>query len=174
MTQRSPVQRARASLMAVALLVLCPGQAGAGELKIGYVNVVRVIEEAPQGVAAHRKIKAEFEPRDNELVALQNKIRALDEDLQKNSPAMKDAERRAHEREILTLKRELKRSTQEFSEDYNQRRNEELAVLQQIVRKAILEIAKQEKYDLILHEGALYASDSVDITEKVLKKLGKP
>lgn len=174
MTQRSLLRRLQAGLTAAALLVLCPGVAGAGDLKIGYVNVVRVIEEAPQGVAAHKKIKAEFEPRDNELVALQNKIRALDENLQKNGPAMKDTERSTHEREILTLKRELKRSTQEFSEDYNQRRNEELAALQQVVRKAILEIAKQEKYDLILHEGALYASDSVDITDKVLKKLGKP
>ena len=93
--------------------------------------------------------------------------------MQNNVPAQKAADRRAREREALTLKRELKRATAEFREDYNQRRNEELAVLQQVVRKAILDIAKQEKYDLVLHEGAVYASDSIDITEKVLKKLGK-
>ncbi len=90
-----------------------------------------------------------------------------------NVPAQKAADRRAREREALTLKRELKRATAEFREDYNQRRNEELAVLQQVVRKAILDIAKQEKYDLVLHEGTVYASESIDITEKVLKKLGK-
>jgi len=67
----------------------------------------------------------------------------------------------------------FERNSVTHREDYNQRRNEELAVLQQVVRKAILEIAKQEKYDLVLHEGTVYASDSIDITEKVLKKLGK-
>lgn len=143
------------------------------DLKVGYVNAVRVIEEAPQGVAALKKLETEFSRRDKELVALQNRIRLLNEELQNTVPAQKAADRRAREREALTLQRELKRATAEFREDYNQRRNEELAVLQQVVRKAILDIAKQEKYDLVLHEGTVYASDSIDITEKVLKKLGK-
>lgn len=154
------------------LLVALSSQAMA-DLKVGYVNAVRVIEEAPQGVAALKKLETEFSRRDKELVALQNKIRLLNEELQNGVPALKAADRRERERESLTLKRELKRATAEFREDYNQRRNEELVVLQQVVRKAILDIAKQEKYDLVLHEGAVYASDSVDITEKVLKKLGK-
>jgi len=156
-----------------ALLLAVPATQVSADLKVGYVNAVRVIEEAPQGVAALKKLETEFGQRDKELVALQNRIRQLDEELQKNAPAQKEADRRAREREALTLKRELKRATAEFREDYNQRRNEELAVLQQVVRKAILDIAKQEKYDLVLHEGAVYASDSIDITEKVLKKLGK-
>jgi outer membrane protein len=160
-------------LMAMAMAMV-PGRSAASDIKIGYVNAVRVIEEAPQGVAALKKIEAEFGPRDKELVALQNKIRAMEDNLAANGSAMKDTDRRSREREVLTLKRELKRSTQDFREDYNQRRNEELAALQQLVRKVILEIAKQEKYDLIIHEGVVFAGDRVDITEKVLKKLGKP
>ena len=156
-----------------ALLLAVPATRALAELKVGYVNAVRVIEEAPQGVAALKKLETEFSQRDKELVALQNRIRQIDEALQKNVPAQKETDRRTREREALTLKRELKRATSEFREDYNQRRNEELAVLQQVVRKAILDIAKQEKYDLVLHEGTVYASDSIDITEKVLKKLGK-
>jgi outer membrane protein len=145
----------------------------AGELRIGYVNMAKVIEEAPQGDAARKKLEAEFRPRDQELVALQARVRQREEDLQKNSAALKDGERRTQEREIFAMKRELKRATQEFREDYNHRHNEELAALQQIVRKTILDIARQEKYDLVLHEGAVHASDAVDITGKVLKKLGK-
>lgn len=156
-----------------ALLLVAPATQVLADLKVGYVNAVRVIEEAPQGVAALKKLETEFSQRDKELVALQNRIRQLDEELQKNVPAQKEADRRTRERESLALKRELKRATSEFREDYNQRRNEELAMLQQVVRKAILDIAKQEKYDLVLHEGTVYASDSIDITEKVLKKLGK-
>lgn len=157
----------------LALFMMMPAAQALAELKIGYVNAVRVIEEAPQGVAALKKLEAEFSSRDKELVTLQNRVRLLDDDLQKNTPMLKEMDRRTREREALTLKRELKRVTSEFREDYNQRRNEELAVLQQVVRKAILDIAKQEKYDLVLHEGAVYASDSIDITELVLRKLGK-
>jgi outer membrane protein len=66
----------------------------------------------------------------------------------------------------------LRRATQEFREDYNLRRNEELAALQKIVQKTIAEIAKQENFDLIL-ESAVYAGPKADITDKILKKLGK-
>ena len=163
----------RLRMILFALLLAATATQALADLKVGYVNAIRVIEEAPQGVAALKKLETEFSQRDKELVTLQSKIRQLDEELQKNLPAQKEADRRAREREALMLKRELKRATSEFREDYNQRRNEELAVLQQVVRKAIQDIAKQEKYDLVLHEGTVYASDSIDITEKVLKKLGK-
>jgi outer membrane protein len=163
----------RLRIFLAALLLMVSATQALADLKVGYVNAVRVIEEAPQGVAALKKLETEFNQRDKELVALQNRIRQLDDELRKNVPAQKEADRRAREREALTLKRELKRATAEFREDYNQRRNEELAMLQQVVRKAILDIAKQEKYDLVLHEGTVYASDSIDITEKVLRKLGK-
>jgi len=154
-------------------LALSAAVAGAADLKVGYVNAVKVIEQAPQGEIALKKLEAEFSPRDKELVAQQNKIKAIEGELEKNALVMKDAERRAKEREILSLKRDLKRATQEFREDYNQRRNEELASLQKIVYRAIVDIARQEQYDLILHEGTVYASDKVDITDKVLKRLGK-
>lgn len=161
----------RLALPAVALL-LC-GHVYAAELKIGYVNAAKVIDQAPQGEVALKKLEAEFGARDKELVATQNKIKQIEGDLEKNALMMKEPDRRTKERDLLLLKRDLKRATQEFREDYNQRRNEELAVLQKIVYKAIVEIAKQEKYDLIMHEGAVYASDKIDITDKVLKTLGK-
>lgn len=160
----------RLVVLAVALAAM--GQAHAAELKIGYVNAAKVIDQAPQGEVALKKLETEFGARDKELVAAQNKIKQIEGDLEKNAPTIRDTERRIKERELLILKRELKRATQEFREDYNQRRNEELAVLQKIAYKAIVEIAKQEKYDLILHEGAVYASDRIDITDKVLKTLG--
>lgn len=145
----------------------------AQELRIGYVNAVKVIEEAPQGEAALKKLEAEFGPRDKKLVAMQEQVKQLEEELEKEGLVLKDAERRAREHEILVLKRDIRRATLEFREDYNLRRNEELAALQKLVYKAIVEIAKEENYDLILHEGTIYASKRVDLTDKVLKKLGK-
>jgi len=149
-----------------------PAQLLAAELKIGYVNAVKVIEEAPQGEAALKKLEAEFAPRDKQIVEMQNKLKQLEQELEKNALVLKDAEHRSKEFEIVSLKRDLRRATQEFREDYNLRRNEELAALQKIVQKTIADIAKQENYDLIL-ESAVYASNKADITDKILKRLGK-
>ena len=160
-------------MLLVFVFLLSANVVSAQGIKIGYVNAVKVIEEAPQGEAALKKLESEFGPRDKRLVSIQNDIRELEDDLEKNGLIMTDADRRAKERKILVMKRNLRRATQEFREDYNLRRNEELTVLQKIVKKAIVEIAKQEKYDLIVHEGTIYASSKIDITDKVLEKLNK-
>jgi len=144
----------------------------AAELKIGYVNAVKVIEDAPQGEAALKKLEAEFAPRDKQIVEMQNRLKQLEQDLEKNALILKDAEHRSKEFEVVSLKRDLRRATQEFREDYNLRRNEELAALQKIVQKTIAEIARQDNYDLIL-ESAVFAGPKVDITDKILRRLGK-
>jgi outer membrane protein len=162
-------QAAVASAMLAGLLT--SHFAFAQNLKVGYVNVVKIIEQAPQGDAALKKLESEFGPRDRELRGMRDQIKNLEEDLDKNALVLKEAERRDKERELLDLRRSLKRSTQEFREDYNLRRNEELSELQKIVYKAIVDIAKADKFDLIIHEGAVYASDRIDITEQVLKQL---
>lgn len=156
----------------VVVTIMAIGSVAAAELKIGYVNAVKVIEEAPQGEAALKKLEAEFAPRDKQIIEMQNKLKRLEQDLEKNALVLKDTEARSKEFEIVGLKRDLRRATQEFREDYNLRRNEELTALQKIVQKTIAEIAKQENFDLIL-ESAVYAGPKVDITEKILKKLGK-
>ncbi len=160
-------------VLLVFVFLLLANVVSAQEIKIGYVNAVKVIEKAPQGEAALKKLESEFAPRDKRLVSMQKEIKQLEDDLEKNALIMTDTDRREKERGILIMKRNLRRATQEFREDYNLRRNEELAVLQKIVKKAIVEIAKQEKYDLIVHEGTIYASSTIDITDKVLEKLGK-
>ena len=161
----------RSSVLALGLVAMA-GLANAADYKIGYVNAVKVIEEAPQGEAALKKLEAEFAPRDKQIVDMQNRLKQLEQDLEKNALVLKENEHRSKEFEITALKRDLRRATQEFREDYNLRRNEELAALQKIVQKTIAEIAKQENYDLIL-ESAVYAGPRVDVTDKILKKLGK-
>jgi len=151
-------------------LTLFPGVSYA-EMKIGFVNLVKLIEDAPQGEAATKKIEAEFSPRDNAIRKKQNKVTSLEADLEKNALVMKASQRAKKEAEITKLKRSLKREAEEFREDYNVRRNEELKVLQKFVRDAINEVGKENKFDLIVAEGVLYTSDKANITELVLKKL---
>lgn len=165
--------RALVILMSMTALVTFFSPVYAQELKIVYVNAVRVIEEAPQAKVALKKLEAEFKPRDQKLVEMQNKIKKIEDTLEKDALVMKSSARRSMEKDLITLKRNLRRATQEFREDYNLRRNEELASLQKTVYKAIVEIAKEKNYDLVVHEGTIYASRKIDITEIVLKHLSK-
>jgi outer membrane protein len=158
-------------ILAFVALSIAPGLLFAASLKVGYVNTVKVIEQAPQAKTALERLEKEFAPRDKKLVEKRERIKTIETELEKNSLVLNDAERRNKERELLGLKRDVRRATQEFREDYNLRRNEELAALQKLVYKTIVDLAKKKQFDLILHEGTVYASEQIDITDQVLESL---
>ncbi|HHJ40476.1 MAG: hypothetical protein AXA67_01105 [Methylothermaceae bacteria B42] len=159
------------SCVAIIAIWVIAAPSWAEEIKIGFVNVARVLEKAPQAAKAKKKLEQEFSPRDKKLVAQQKELKKLEEKLARDAAVMSESERRKIEREILSKRRELQRAQEEFREDFNIRRNEELAKLQKQVFEAIKALAKEEKYDLLLTDGVVYASDKVDVTEKVQKKL---
>lgn len=141
-------------------------------LKVGYVDAARILDEAPQAEEALKQLEKEFGPRDEELRTVRGQVQELEDGLNQNSLVMTDSERREKEKQLRDLKREFQRSNQEFREDYNIRRNEELGKIQRRVTEVIVEIAKAGKYDLILQES-VYVSEQLDITQQVLEKLAK-
>jgi outer membrane protein len=150
--------------------VVLPVQA---ENKVGFVNTVQLMEEAPQAKSAQTKLEKEFAPREQELLNLQKEIRALEDRLARDSAVMSETETSKLEREILAKRRDLKRTQDEFRDDLNIRKNEVLSKLQRQMYDATVALAKEKKFDIILGQGVVYSSDKVDITERVLEKLKK-
>ena len=140
--------------------------------KIGFVDPVRLIEQAPQAAKALANLEDEFRSRDEELNTHHGQIQEMEADLEKNILVMDATSAQARQREIENHKRRLARSQQEAREDYNLRRNEELARLQALVREVIVEIAKAGGYDLVV-EQAVYVSDAINITDLVLDRLAE-
>lgn len=156
------------SLMLVSMAITAPAWA---DTKIGFVNTERLLREAPLSVAAQKKLEREFASRDQELQKLAKQARDLQAQLDKDGVTMSETERRNKERDLSNLNRDLQRQGREFREDLNLRRNEELGQIQERARKAIQDIAKAEKFDLIV-EQAVYVDARTDITDRVMKALG--
>ncbi len=141
------------------------------QVKVGFVNISKVLDKAPQAESARERIEKEFAPRDRELLEQQKEIRALEDKLVKNGAVMSAAERQRQESEIRSLKREIRRLQDEFREDLNLRRSQELSKLQRKVTEVIQELAKAESYDLVVTDGVIYAGERVDITDRVIGQL---
>jgi outer membrane protein len=150
-------------------LLAASGQAFA-QLKVGYVNLDRILKEAPAAQRAQKKIDQEFTKRDQELGKMNEQMKKMQENLEKNGMTMSDTDRQKRERELNELNRDFQRKQREFREDLNTRRNDELAGIIEQANKAIFKIAETEKFDLIVQE-AVYRSPRIDITDKVIKAL---
>lgn len=154
------------------LATLLASPAARAEIKVGFVDTIRLMENAPQAKTAFTQIESEFEPRNKELVEMQKKIKALEEKFTRDGAVMSEDERARQDREIRNQKRELQRLQEEFREDLNIRRNEEIAKLQRTLFTAIEALGKEENYDVILVEsGVVFRSERIDITDKVLERL---
>lgn len=143
------------------------------EYKVGYVQVDKLLQEAPQTAETGKKLEKEFSPRSVELEKLQKQMRDLEGALERDRTTMSEADRRMKERDLTNMRLEFQRKQRELREDINLRKNEELAVLQERINKAVQTVSENEGYDLVVYSGVAYASKKIDITDKVLKLLGK-
>ena len=153
----------------VALVSALVLPASAQELKIGVVNIQALMEQAPQTKAAMDALQEEFAPRQREFMAKQTEFEDLQAKAQKDVAVMGETERRNAEKELRDLQREVTRLQNEFREDLNLRQNEELGKLQRSLLKEVQDYALQEGYDLVVGDGVLFASTSVNITDNVLR-----
>jgi outer membrane protein len=157
-------------LLFVLLAFSLPAAAQTAELKIGYVNTEKVFRDSQLAVKAQKKLEKEFQSREQELQKLVKQARDLQAFLEKEGMTLSEAERTKKQKDLANLSRDLQHDQRAFREDLNQRKNEEFASVQERARKAIMDIAEKEKYDLIL-ENVIFASPKVDVTDRVLKTL---
>lgn len=145
----------------------------AAELKIGYVQVDKILQEAPQTAESGKKLEKEFSPRTQELERLQKQIKDIESSLDKEALTISDTDRKNKERDAANLKIDFQRKQRELREDVNLRKNEELGSLQDRINKAVTAVSESDGYDLVVYGGVAYANKKIDITDKVLKSLGK-
>ena len=159
------------AILCVALLLSFALPAFAQEVKIGVVNIPVLMEQAPQARVAMAALEEEFQPRQRTILAKQTEFKDLSDKVQRDIVVMGETERRNAEKELRDLQREVTRLQTEFQEDLNLRRNEELGKLQRSLLKEVQDYAQAAGFDLVVGDGVLYASTTVNITENVLRAM---
>lgn len=139
-------------------------------VKIGFVNTQRILQDSGPSKKAQEAIEQEFKKRNDDLQKEIAEFRKKVQAFEKDAPVLAESDRNRRQRELGNLDADLQRKQREIQEDFNRRRNEEFAIIIERANAAIMEIAEKEAYDLILQD-AVTVSERVDITEKVIKTL---
>lgn len=156
--------------MGLAGLLAFSGAAHA-QARIGYVDMKRLLDEAPQVSAGRSQLAREFEDRNDELKIMERRLDTMEQRLVDESASLSEEQRINLEWEIRSLRREINTTRQQLSDDLNIRLNEELAQVDDQVEQAIRTIAAEQGYDLVLSSPVEYASDRIDLTDQVLQRL---
>jgi outer membrane protein len=144
------------------------------QTSIGFVSLDRILREAPQAQQAQKKLEQEFSPRGQELQKQAEQLKKIQENLEKNAVTMSESDRLKREREFAEANREFQRRQREFNEDLGQRRKEEFERVIERANRAVRQIAEAEKLDVVFqNEQVVWASNRIDITDKVIKALAE-
>jgi outer membrane protein len=140
-------------------------------LKLGVVNISRLLQESPQAIAAGARIEDEFAPRQREIMALQSELEEKAARIQKDLEVMGAEERENAQRDLRNDEREIVRAQNEFREDLDLRRNEVIGAVQRDVLMAVKAYGDAEGFDLILAEGIVQFNTRIEVTDQVLERL---
>lgn len=136
--------------------------------KLGYISTERVYREAKVSKAALQRLEKEFGGRQETLKKMQKDIFSLQKRLSEDK--LNASTRLQLDNDLSVLTAQYRTQAQALAEDYNLRRNEEFAAIQERANRLIKEIAQKDGYDLILQE-AVYVNPKYDLTQKLIDSL---
>ena len=143
----------------------------AADTKIGFVDVERLLREVPQVEKINAKMLDRFGPKKSELEGLEKEIKNLQEKYKKNELVMTEVQLNQLKENVISKVQAYKQKEAVLQQEVATMRSQEIAVLQKTIRAIIDDIAKSEKYDLIISDGVLHSNATLNITDRILKTM---
>lgn len=140
------------------------------EVKIGIIDVKSVMDRMPEREAIGKELNQKFEARAKELEKEDKLANDAAARLKKEGLTLSSSEKKELNKTIT----DFQNKAAAFANEYRESETKEASKLLTKIQEAVKAIVAEEKYDLILRvDTVLYASDAVDITDKVLEKVKK-
>ncbi len=166
-------QRQWTGLLLGLVLLACSSVvlAQATQPRIGYVDMKRLLDEAPQVQLAHDSLQAEFADRDRSLRQQEDRLADLQATLEHKRATLTPDQINERQQQIDTLAASVRRARARLRDQLQQRSQQELDKSWQTITRAAVRYARSHGYDLLVPSPVIYASPRVDITDEILEQL---
>jgi len=157
--------------LVVAALALSASFVSAQErVKIGFIDIQRVIAESQAGKRAKDRFQAQIKKAEADLQKERQDLERLRNDIDKKGPLLKEEERRNMEADFQKRSVNLQRTLGDYQQDLRQKENQMMSDILKDLEAIVNEVGKAEKFTLILERSQiLYSDQGIDITNKVVE-----
>ena len=141
--------------------------------KIGVINVERLVQESSLGKEAFGRVKKLNDQKKEEADKLSKELRDMEQKLADQGAALADDKRDALQKSYQEKAIAFKRFQDDANRDLEAAQKKELSELERRVFPVINQVGKEKGYTVVFNKfqsGLVYADDSVDITDDVLKQ----
>ena len=170
---KSIVLSVAASLIAVAAFAQgTAAPATTANMRIGVINVERLVQESALGKEAFSRVKRLNDQKKDEADKLSKELRDMEQKLADQGSALADDKREQLQKSYQEKAIAFKRFQDDANRDLEASQKKELGELEKRVFPIINQVGKERGFTLIFNKfqsGLVFADDSVDITDEVLK-----
>lgn len=147
--------------------------ASAAELKIGVMNVQKVLLESTSGKAAKNLFEAKAKELKAKFQNEENALKAMQQDIEKKSSAWSAEKKEAQVRDYQKKGREYQVKTEDARFELKQLQDKELEPILKTLQAVVEDFGQKNGYTVILDSkvGVLYANNTIDVSVSLTKAL---
>jgi outer membrane protein len=164
--------RSKLSALAIVLSLAMPTLASAADLKVGYVNLARVLSEVEEAKAARARLQKWVESREKEIAQEQQTLLKEKETLEKQASAMSQDVREQKAADFQKKYVELMKKFEASQREVAEREGKEMGPIRKKLEETIATIAQRGELDMVFERqdsGLLFAAEQYDLTNEVIR-----
>lgn len=146
------------------------------EVKVGLVNIQKVIVSIKEGQSVDKTLKKSFNSKQKTIKKMEDDIREMQEKLQKQNKVLSEAAKANKMAEIQKKVMEARQQMSQFQKEIQQQEAELKKPILEKLKPIIDDISKENKVALtfeISTSPVVYAENKIDLTDKVIKAYDK-
>ena len=142
------------------------------QLRIGYVDLQRALNECNAGKSAKEKFKGEVDKAEQSLERRKSEVEKLKDELEKKGLLLRDDERDNLERDYRQKLRDFERAYKDTQQELQIKDRELTGRILEDLRQVIQALGEQGSYTVILEGNntvVLYGAKAIDLTSEIIK-----
>jgi outer membrane protein len=155
------------------LLSIVPSMPRAEDVKLGYVDLQRALNEVDEGKAAKAQLKKEFDQKQKMIDEKQEELKRIKADLDKKAAVMAEDAKREKQGELDKKFLEVQQLFVQLQKELSERERDLTRGIFEKMHAIIREIADAERFTMVFEKtdaGILFAPESGDLTNELIRK----
>lgn len=164
------MKKLQIGIMAIIVAVIFSGAAMAAELKIGYVNLQKALNECLAGKEAVLELEAETKKRQEQIDVKQEDLKKLNEEIEKKKTVWSADMQEQKQKELQARMQEFQRFYLQSNDDLKRREQVEKTEIIKGLIEIAKPLAKEKGYTFLFElQGLIYGPPEADLTNDLIK-----
>lgn len=143
-------------------------------LKIGVVDLQKIMQKSSQVAAINSQLEKRFKPRQQTILASRKALQEEAEKLTRNTAVMSETDRSKLQNKLIADRATLQTAEISYQQEVTNAQTQETKKFMSKLKDVVTQVAQSGGYTLIMvKQGVPYVNDKLDVTDTILAALEK-